>query len=118
MEIEPIIQQREPTSRNLQSLQRSTLRVDEFIKKYLLREFRHVLKNTFSMLFKNKRHYQCRKTILLNLRNFYTGQVWKNHSEEELRDLISKDMAVLYVPEDVYNQHEEIFAKLVFSTQK
>ena len=27
-------------------------------------------------------------------------------------------MAVLYVPEEVYEQHFEIFAKLVFSTSK
>ena len=52
------------------------------------------------------------------MRNFYTGAVWKDRSEEELRALVDQDVAILFVPEEVYDQHFEIFSKLIYSTPK
>ena len=53
-----------------------------------------------------------------NLKDFYTGVIWKDYKEQEIKDLIAQDKTVLYVPEEVYKQNIDVFTILIFSTSK
>ena len=102
-------------SEELEQDLKKDFRIDEFIKKYLVRYFRHNLKYTYNWIFKNKRHYSCKRTIWKNLKDFYTGALWEGR--DDLDELKSKGAVILRIPEKIYNKHKDIFAVLMFSTQ-
>ena len=91
------------------------VRVDEVIKKYLLRDFRRMLNHTFDFCYGNKRHYVCKKTLEKMVKEFFTGTVWKDLDTEEL---VAKDAVILNIPEDVFEKHRDIFTVLIYSTNK
>ena len=55
----------------------NVFKVEEFLKKYLLRDFRKMLKHTFTFVYGNLKHYRCEKVLEKMAKDFFTGTVWK-----------------------------------------
>ena len=100
---------------DLVHLCRNNFRLDEFVKKFIVRYFRQILKNTFTWYFQKKRHYSCKKTMWKSLEDFYTGAIWEGR--EDVEDMRSKGAVILNIPNRVFKQHKDIFASLLFSTK-
>ena len=98
-----------------QTLQREALRTDDFLKKFLLRDFRRIIKETYNHAFGKSRNYLCEASNMANLKKFFTGKVWE---EQEGLPAEYKDLSVIFVPEDVYERNKEVFFRLIFNTKK
>ena len=92
------------------------LRTDMFLKKYLLRDFRRMLNHTFDQINKQRRHYLCKASLKKMVKDFYTGTLWKDLSEQDKKELLKKDVVILNIPEDVYERHRDVFTVLILST--
>lgn len=94
-----------------------SLRTDEFVKKFLLRDLRSCIKNTYNYVYGNSRHYQCQESLMRDLRNFWTGRVFQTNQDDLNQRTYTHEMTRFYVPEEYYDLHESIFFKLIFNTK-
>ena len=94
-----------------------SLRTDEFVKKFLLRDLRSFIKNTYNYVYGNSRHYQCQESLMRDLRNFWTGRVFQTNQDDLNQRSYTHEMTRFYVPEEYYDLHESIFFKLIFNTK-
>jgi hypothetical protein len=94
-----------------------SLRTDEFVKKFLLRDLRSCIKNTYNYVYGNSRHYQCQESLMRDLRNFWTGRVFQTNQDDFNQRSYTHEMTRFYVPEEYYDLHESVFFKLIFNTK-
>lgn len=98
-------------------LLKPSLRTDEFVKKFLLRDLRSCIKNTYNYVYGNSRHYQCQESLMRDLRNFWTGRVFQTNQDDFNQKPYSHEMTRFFVPEEYYDLHESVFFKLIFNTK-
>jgi len=105
------------TSEQQKVLLKPNLRTDEFAKKFLVRDLRSSVKNTYNYVYGNSRHYQCEESLMRDLRNFWTGRVFQRQHEELNERVRPIEVTRFFVPEEYYDLHEAIFFKLIFNTK-
>ena len=105
------------TSEQQKVLLKPNLRTDEFAKKFLVRDLRSSVKNTYNYVYGNSRHYQCEESLMRDLRNFWTGRVFQKQHDELNERVSPLEVTRFFVPEEYYDLHEAIFFKLIFNTK-
>ena len=88
--------------------------VEGLLKKYLLRDFRKMLKHTFNFVYGDLRYYRCKRVLEKMAKDFFTGDIWKNVDTKDL--LTKEDAVVLRIPEHIFDKHKDIFSVLIYST--
>jgi hypothetical protein len=78
-------------------------KTEAFIK-FVIRKFRETIKKNFQKVHGNKYNFWIPSTLRANVKEFFT-----THSNKRQNYMI---------PEDVYNENEAIFFKLVINTKK